>query len=58
MTLVIAEKEAGRVIMGADSAGVSRGEVHAFPGVDKIFQRGPYLVPGSILAPVQSAGSN
>ncbi len=43
MTLVIAEKEAGRVIMGADSAAGNREEIHTVPDLEKIVQRGPYL---------------
>ena len=44
MTLVIAEKEAGRVIMGADSAAGNQEEIHTYPDLEKIVQRGPYLV--------------
>ncbi len=44
MTLVIAEKEAGRVIMGADSAAGNREEIHTVPDLEKIVLRGPYLV--------------
>ncbi len=44
MTLVIAQEEAERVIMGADSAAGSLEEVHTFPNLEKIVRRGPYLV--------------
>lgn len=44
MTLVIAEKEAGRVIMGADSAAGGREEIHTYPDIEKVVRRGPYLV--------------
>lgn len=44
MTLVIAQQEAGRVIMGADSAAGSTDEIHTYPDLEKIFRRGPYLV--------------
>ncbi len=44
MTLVIAEEEANRVIMGADSAAGDRDEIHTYPDLEKIVQRGSYLV--------------
>ncbi len=44
MTLVIAEEEDERVIMGADSAAGDREEVYAYPDLEKIVRRGPYLV--------------
>jgi hypothetical protein len=44
MSLVISEEEEGRVIMGADSAAGSAEEIHVYPDLEKIVQRGPYLV--------------
>jgi len=44
MTLVIAEEEADRVIMGADSAAGGREETYTYPELEKIVQRGPYLI--------------
>ena len=44
MTLIIAEEEEGRVIMGADSAACSPNEVYTLPALEKIVQRGQYLI--------------
>jgi hypothetical protein len=44
MSLIISAEEAGRVVMGADSAGGTPDEVYTFPDLEKIVQRGPYLV--------------
>ncbi len=44
MTLVIAVEEAGRVVMGADSAAGNPEEFYVYPRLEKIARRGPYLV--------------
>lgn len=44
MTLIIAEEEAGRIVMGADSAAGSKDEVYSYPELEKIFERGPYTI--------------
>lgn len=44
MTLIIGKEEAGRLIMGADSAGGTPQEFYSYPNWPKIAQRGPYVV--------------
>ncbi len=44
MTLVIAVEEAGRIVMGADSAAGNPEEFYVYPQLEKIVRRGPYLV--------------
>jgi len=44
MTLVIAEEEEGRVVMGADTAAGRPEEFYVYEHLEKIARRGPYLL--------------
>jgi hypothetical protein len=44
MTLVLGAEEAQQIVMGADSVAGDADELYSYPGLEKIFERGPYLV--------------